>query len=133
MYACTNKQSAIALYSQCFLLNPALFRSEDITKYILFKVFPLISFSLFPPSFSLCHFVSALLLFVPLFPRSALQFQHFNISSNISRAESSIAELFSTTGNLGEESLTHTHTLILINTHVRTRCGFMALGVGFWQ
>lgn len=69
--------------------------------YILLKAFPLISSSLS----SRCHLVSASLLFVPQFHCSVLQFQHFNISSNISRAESSVAELFSTTGNLGEKKV----------------------------
>lgn len=78
--------------------------------YILLKAFPLISSSLS----SRCHLVSASLLFVPQFHCSVLQFHHFNISSNISRAESSVAELFSTTGNLGEKKVWHT------NTHART-------------
>lgn len=80
--------------------------------YILLKAFPLISSSLS----SRCHLVSASLLFVPQFHCSVLQFQHFNISSNISRAESSVAELFSTTGNLGEKKVWHTCTHAHTNT-----------------
>lgn len=68
-----------------------------------------------------CHFVSVPLLFVPQFHCSVLQFQHFNISSNISRAESSVAELFSR----------HTRTHPNPNRYVQTRYRFMALCVDF--
>lgn len=62
--------------------------------YILFKSFPRAlsshsSTSL--PSHPACH-PFFFLLFVPQSHRSLLQFQHFNISSNISTAESNVAE-----------------------------------------
>ena len=119
-----NKLSPYILAVFYFILFSSA--SEDFRKYMLLKAFSLVSRSLFLSSPllsspSLCHLVSAPLLFVPWFHCSVLQFQHFNISSNISRAESSGAELFSTTGNLGEEkSGTRTHTYTHTHTHTHT-------------
>lgn len=117
---CVHKQTiscrfifSLSYISSCFSLQARISESTYCWKHFLSRSLLSSSLLLSPP----CHLVSALLLFVPWFHCSVLQFQHFNISSNISRAESSVAELFSTTGNLGEEksgtpTQTHTHTLI---------------------
>lgn len=61
------------------------------------------------------HLLLGFFLSIPVFLSvicfiSVLQFQHFNISSHISRAEAFVLELFSRTGNLGEKSLMHQRT-----------------------
>lgn len=125
-------------FSYYFLFHPFFFFEKwGFRKYILLEVFSRISSYSFLSSLlssSLCHLVSAPLLFVPWFHCSVLQFQHFNISSNISRAESRVAELFSTP-EIWVKKVWHTHahihTPMLINTH--THCRFMALGVDFFQ
>lgn len=61
---------------------------------------------------SLCHLVSAPLLFVPWFHCSVLQFQHFNISSNIFSEQRAVLVNYLAhrkSGRRKPDTPTHTH------------------------